>query len=157
MDYGTLKTLHVLSSTLLFGTGLGSAFYLWRAARHGDAAQFAFVARQVVLADWLFTATAVVFQPLSGWLLARTAGHPLDAGWLQASYGLYLLAGACWLPVVWLQYRLRDLARDAARLQQPLPARWHRCLCLWFVLGWPAFGAVALIFWLMVNRPGFGA
>lgn len=156
MDYGTLKTLHILSATLLFGTGLGSAFYLWRAARHGDAAQFAFVARQVVLADWLFTASTVVFQPLSGWWLARTSGQPLDAGWLLASYGLYALAGACWLPVVWLQYRLRNLACNAARERSPLPPRWHRYLRIWFWLGWPAFAAVAGIVWLMVNRPATG-
>ena len=154
MDYGTLKTLHVLSRRCCSAPD-SAARFICGAPRHGDAAQFAFVARQVVLADWLFTATAVVFQPLSGWLLCRTAGHPLDAGWLQASYG-HLLAGACccrWSGctgcVIW-----------------PVTPRvcGSRCrhagitaVCLWFVLGWPAFGAVVLIFWLMVNRPGFRA
>jgi len=151
--YVLVKTLHILSATLLFGTGLGSAFYMWRADRSGDTAAIAFAARNVVTADWLFTLPAIVFQPLSGLWLAWHLGMTLTEPWLLWSYGLYLLAGVCWLPVVWLQIRMRDLSAAALAQGAALPGGYHRCMAVWFVLGWPAFLAVIAIFYLMVAKP----
>jgi uncharacterized membrane protein len=151
--YALVKTLHILSATVLFGTGLGTAWFLWRADRSGDVATIAATSRQVVLADWLFTAPAVIVQPLTGLWLIHLAGYGWTEPWLLWTYGLYGLAGACWLPVVWLQLRLRDLAAEALRQQAPLPAAYHRCMRLWFALGWPAFLAVMIIIYLMVAKP----
>ena len=151
--YALVKTLHILSATLLFGTGLGSAFYMWRADRSRDPAAIAFAARNVVIADWLFTLPAIVIQPLSGFWLAWYLGMGLTEPWLLWSFGLYLLAGACWLPVVWLQIQMRDMAATALALGAGLPGRYHRFMTIWFVLGWPAFLAVIAIFYLMVARP----
>jgi uncharacterized membrane protein len=154
VDYLTVKWLHILSSTLLFGTGLGSAYYMYFASRTRDARAVAVVARYVVLADWLFTATTVVFQPLSGWYLARLAGFPLSTPWIAWSFGLYFLAGACWLPVVWIQLRMRELARRAAESNAELPPRYWTYLRVWTILCMPAFVALIVVFWLMVAKPG---
>ena len=154
MEYLIAKWLHVLSSTLLFGTGLGSAYYLYFASRTRDARAVAVVARYVVLADYLVTATTVIFQPLSGWYLAKLASLPMTTGWIARSFVLYALAVACWLPVVFLQVRMRDLAAEAAAANKPLPARYFELLRLWTILGMPAFGAFLLIFWLMIAKPG---
>jgi uncharacterized membrane protein len=153
VDYLTVKWLHVLSSTLLFGTGLGSAFYLYFASRTRDARAVAVVARHVVIADYLFTATTAVFQPLSGWYLAHKAGFPMASGWIAWSWILYALAGACWLPVVWIQVRMRDLAAQAASANAALPAQYWRYFRIWTILGMPAFIAFIAIFWLMVAKP----
>jgi uncharacterized membrane protein len=152
-EYQLAKLLHVVSSTLLFGTGLGTAFHFWRAHRSGDARVIAAAARSTVLADWLFTATAVFAQPLTGWWLMHQLHLPWTTPWIAASLALYAVAGLCWLPVVWLQIRLRDLASAADQAQQPLPAEYHRLFRLWFILGWPAFAAVLAIFVLMIARP----
>ena len=109
----------------------------------------------VVLADLVFTASAVIVQPITGYLLAQRIGWPLGQGWLSASLLLYVVTGLCWLPVVWIQVRLRDLARAAARANTPLPAQYHRLFKIWFVLGFPAFAAVLTILWLMVAKPQF--
>lgn len=151
--YLVIKWLHVLSSTLLFGTGLGSAFYLYCANRTRQVAVIAAVTRHVVLADWLFTATMAVFQPLSGLYLAHNAGYPLTSGWILASAGLYILAGACWLPVVWLQIRMRTLAGAADAAGNTLPPLYWRYARYWAALGVPAFSAFIVIFYLMVARP----
>ena len=152
-SYALLKLVHVLSSTLLFGTGLGTAFFQWRAHKSGDVHAIATTARAVVLADWLFTTPAVIVQPITGLMLARLVGYPLDAPWLVSTMALYLVAGACWLPVVAIQIRVRDLAAQTAARGEPLPPRYHRLMRAWFGLGWPAFIAVAVIFWLMVRKP----
>ncbi len=151
--YPALKALHVLSATVLFGTGLGTAFHMWLAHLDGDPRVVAAAARSTVLADALFTAPAVVAQPATGLALVLLAGHDPFAPWLLLSYALYALAGACWLPVVWLQIRARDLARDAVAARAPLPAEYHRAMRLWFALGWPAFLAVIATVWLMVAKP----
>lgn len=153
MDYVTWKWLHVLSSTLLFGTGLGSAFYMYFASRTRDARVVAWVVRYVVIADFVFTTTTVIFQPLSGFWLAHLAGYPLGSRWIVWSTGLYLLAGACWLPVVWMQLRMRDLAQAAVARDEPLPARYFEFLRVWTILGMPAFVALVLVFWLMIAKP----
>lgn len=151
--YFLLKTVHVISSTLLFGTGIGTAFHMWATHLRGDPRAIASTARNVVLADWLFTATSGVVQPASGAALAVMAGHDLLAPWLLLTYALYVLAGACWLPVVWLQMRAADLAAEAVAAGTPLPPAYHRHMRLWFVLGWPAFLALVAVFYLMVAKP----
>lgn len=152
--YFFIKWVHVLSSTVLLGTGAGIAFFFVRAHRTGHVPTIANVARDVVLADLLFTLTAVIVQPLTGVFLAIAAGYPLAAPWLVWSMVLYLLVGACWLPVVWLQIRMRRLAARAAAANEPLPAHYHRYYRWWFALGWPAFASVLAIFYLMVAKPG---
>lgn len=153
MEFLWLKWLHILSATLLFGTGLGTAFYKWSVDRSGDVRAIAAVLPSVVLADWLFTATTVVIQPLTGLRMAQLAGYPLTSGWVAWSLGLYVLAGLCWLPVVWLQLRMRNMAIRAAAEELPLPERYHRYARIWFVLGIPAFTALMVVFYLMVFRP----
>lgn len=152
-DYLLWKWLHVLSSTLLFGTGIGSAFYLLTVSLQRDARAAAAVAGVVVIADWLFTATTMVFQPLSGLYLAHRLSLPLSTPWILWSIGLYLLAGACWLPVVWLQMRMRDLARAAAAQNVALPPAYWRYLRVWVALGFPALFAFTAVFYLMVAKP----
>ncbi|MCC7681563.1 DUF2269 domain-containing protein [Janthinobacterium sp. FW305-128] len=153
MEYLTIKWLHIVSSTLLFGTGIGSAFYLLFASLSRDVRAIAVVSRHVVRADWLFTATTVVFQPLSGFYLVHLAGFPLSSGWIVWSVALYLVAGACWLPVVWLQMRMRDMAQASARDGQDLPALYWRYLRIWAALGVPAFFALIVVFYLMTAKP----
>ena len=151
--YFALKFLHVLGAAVLLGTGAGIAFFMVMAHRTKDAGTVAGVARTVVVADFLFTATAVVAQPITGVLLAWHLGYPLLEGWIVLSISLYLFTGAFWLPVVWMQLRMRDLARAAARENMLLPAEYHRLWRLWFASGFPAFFAVAAIIWLMVAKP----
>lgn len=154
MDYLWLKVLHILGAALLFGTGLGTAFHMWTAHRTGDPRVIASAGRHTVWADWLFTAPAVVLQPITGVAMAMQAGFPLDSLWIMVSAGLYVLTGLCWLPVVWLQIRMAALAKAARDRGEELPALYHRYARLWFILGWPAFLAVIAIFVLMVFKPG---
>ena len=154
MELLAVKYLHVLGAIVIFGTGLGTAFHMWCAHRTGDARVIAAAARSTALADWIFTTPAVVLQPLTGVALAWLYGWPLTTGWLIASVALYLLAGACWLPVVWLQLRMRALAQTAAETGAPLPAAYRRAARAWFWLGWPAFLAMFAILHLMIARPG---
>jgi uncharacterized membrane protein len=153
MDYVTLKWLHILSSTFLFGTGIGSAFYMLFANISRDIRAIAVVSRYVVVADWLFTATTIIVQPLTGYYLIRMAGFPMHSRWIVWSIALYVLAGTCWLPVVWLQMRLRDMSALAAREGKDLPAQYWRYFTVWVVLGIPAFIAFLAIFYLMVAKP----
>jgi uncharacterized membrane protein len=151
--YLWLKWGHVVSSTVLFGMGAGIAFFFLRAHRTKDVRIIAAVGRDVVLADAVFTATAVVTQPVTGIALALMAGYPLTAPWIVVSTALYLLIGCCWLPVVWLQIRMRDLAQVAASTDAPLTPEYYRYYRWWFALGWPAFMGVLVIFYLMVAKP----
>lgn len=151
--YFGLKLVHILSATLLFGTGLGSAFFMWMAHRRGDAAAIAVTARHVVLADWLFTAPAVLVQPITGFLLLQRLGIDWRQSWVIASLLLYGVAGLCWLPVVAIQLRVRDLAEQAMTDAAPLPARYFGLMRWWFWLGWPAFSAVLAVIALMVFKP----
>jgi uncharacterized membrane protein len=153
--YLWVKWLHILSSTVLFGTGFGIAFFFVRAQRTGSVAIIASVGRDVVLADAMFTAAAVIIQPASGVALALMAGYPLSSTWLLLSIALYFVVGACWLPVVWLQIWMRDLAVAAATSSSPLPAEYRKYYRWWFALGWPAFIGVLVIFYLMVAKPRF--
>ncbi|GGF45321.1 membrane protein [Aliidongia dinghuensis] len=153
--YDLVKTLHILSATVLFGTGLGTAFHMWFAHLGGEPRTIATVARNVVRADFWFTTPAVVLQPATGIALIHLSGIDPAAPWLMAVYGLYLMIGLCWLPVVWLQIRARDLAAVAAASGVTLPAAYYRTMRLWFGLGWPAFLGTMAIFWLMVAKPEF--
>ena len=154
--YLTLKWLHIISSVLLVGTGLGSAFYMFFTNRSGNVQAQAVVTRLVVRADWWFTTPTVFVQPATGLAMAAVAGLPLTTPWLAVSLGLYAVAGGCWLPVVWLQMRMRDMAVEAA--QAPLgdgvlPPLYWRYARWWEALGYPAFVAMAVVFYLMVNKP----
>lgn len=151
--YVVLKTVHVLSAALLFGTGLGTAFFMWFTHRSGDVGAIARVARLTVLADWVFTTPAVIVQPLSGFAMAHLAGFDWRTPWILLALALYLLAGLCWIPVVFLQRRARDLAVAALRQGSALPPAYQRAMRGWFALGWPAFLAVLATYWLMVAKP----
>lgn len=153
MTYLIVKWLHILSSTVLFGTGLGTAYYMFFASRTRDPRVIASVFTYGVVADWLFTTTTIVFQPLSGWYMAHLAGIPLGTPWIAWSIALYLVAGACWLPVVLLQLKMRDMARRALADGMPLPPLYGRCLRIWVLLGIPAFLALVIVFYLMVAKP----
>lgn len=148
-----LRWLHVVGATVLLGTGAGIAFFMVMAHRTRDAHIIAHTAKIVVIADWLFTASAVVAQPVTGVLLARAAGWPLTEPWLLLSLGLYVLTGCFWLPVVWIQHRLHRLAAAAAASRSPLPAAYFRLYRIWFACGFPAFFSVLIILWLMIARP----
>ena len=153
MEYMVVNWLHILSSTFLFVTGIGSAFYMLFTSLSRDVRAIAVVSRFVVLADWIFTTSTIVIQPLTGFYMIYLAGYPLTSRWIMVSIGLYLLAGACWLPVVWIQLKMRDMAQVAARDGTELPAQYWRYLRLWVTLGIPAFIALVIVFWLMVAKP----
>lgn len=153
MEYLVVKWLHILSSTLLFGTGIGSAFYLLFASFERQPQVVAFVTRYVVRADWMFTATTIVFQPLSGFYLAHLAGLPLRTPWIVWSTVLYLLAVACWLPVVSLQIRMREISARAVTQDTSLPPLYWRYFRFWVTLGFPALFAFIAVFYLMVAKP----
>lgn len=153
MDYLAIKWLHILSATFMFGTGFGTAFYMFVANRSGNVQAIAVVTRWVARADWWFTTPSVIIQPISGFWMAHLAGFPITSPWLAWSLALYALAGACWLPVVWLQLKMRDMAQLAAAGNSALPARYWRFEKIWTALGFPAFGALVVVYWLMVHKP----
>lgn len=155
MTYLILKYLHLIGAIVLIGTGAGIAFFMVMAHRTGNATKIAGVARIVVRADFLFTATAVVAQPITGVLLAREVGYPLTESWIVLSVILYLVIGAFWVPVVVIQMRVRDMVEAADTMHQPLPPQYHRLFWIWFAFGFPAFGAILAILWLMIARPQF--
>jgi uncharacterized membrane protein len=146
--YLTLKWLHILTSTVLFGTGIGTAFQMVMAMKSQDAQVIHRVARHVVIADWLFTTPAGILQPLTGVALAHVAGYSLTESWLLTTYALYVLAFVCWVPVVRLQIRIRDLTAHGT-----IPDEAKRLYRIWFALGWPAFASLTAIYWLMVAKP----
>jgi len=152
-SYFVLKYLHVIGTAVLLGTGAGIAFFLLMAHRTGRAAVVAAVARIVVIADFVFTATAVVVQPVTGALLTWELGLSLREGWIALSILLYLVTGAFWIPVVFMQIRMRDLAEAAAGTGRKLPMEYHQLFRRWFAFGFPAFGAVLVIIWLMIAKP----
>ncbi|MEW8693083.1 MAG: DUF2269 domain-containing protein [Candidatus Thiodiazotropha endolucinida] len=153
MEYTAIKLIHIISSTLLFGTGLGSAFYKWMADRGGDLRSIARTNRTVVTADWLFTTPTVIIQPLTGLWLVHLMGIPFSQPWIVTTILLYIVAGGCWLPVVWLQIRMRDIATEAIENERPLNGQYRRYARIWFWLGIPAFLSMIVIYFLMVVKP----
>lgn len=151
--YLIFKWLHIVSSTVLFGFGAGTAWYFWNAHLTGDAALISRVGRMVVKADWIFTGTSGIVQPLSGLALIKLAGYSLVESWLVSAYVLYAIAFLCWAPVVWLQIKAQRLAQIAAQTGMPLSQDYRRTMRLWFALGWPAFLGLMTVFWLMVAKP----
>lgn len=148
-----LRLAHVIGATALLGTGAGIAFFMVMANRTGNPATIAHVAGTVVVADTLFTATAVILQPITGAWLAKEVGWSLGEGWIVLSLALYVLTGLFWLPVVFIQIELRNLARAAARESRPLPTRYFQLYRIWFACGFPAFFSVIAIVWLMLTKP----
>jgi uncharacterized membrane protein len=153
MLYLLIKMVHIIGAAVLLGTGAGIAFFMLVAHLRGDPREIAGVARTAVLADFLFTASAVILQPITGVWLAWSSGYSLGDGWIAASIALYVVTGAFWLPVVWMQMRMRDLAVHAVKTNAALPDEYNRLFRWWFAFGFPAFAAVLMIFWLMIARP----
>jgi uncharacterized membrane protein len=151
--YSILKTAHILSATVLFGTGMGTAFFFWRAHAPGNEAGRLVTARTTVLADWLFTTPAVLLQPLTGALMVARAGYEWNDLWLSATYGLYAIAALCWLPVVAIQIRMKRMLEHEAAGGAINRQIYDRLFRMWFLLGWPAFGGLVIVFFLMVLKP----
>lgn len=151
--YYFFKTLHILSAAVLFGTGLGIAFFMLRSRFTSNLQEKYYAARMTVLADYVFTLPAIVLQPLSGFALIHLTGLKGTESWLALSYLLYVVAGLCWLPVVWIQIQIKEMCRQALVSQIALPARYYRLFKIWFILGWPAFFSLVLIVYFMVAKP----
>jgi uncharacterized membrane protein len=151
--YSIVKTVHIISSTILFGTGIGIAFFMWWANKNGDLAAKIYAARTTVIADFLFTAPSVIIQPISGIILVKIVGYSFSELWLVLTYVGYGIAGICWLPVIWIQIKLRNLAINTLRNNDELSAEYYKLFKLWFYLGWPAFISLIIIFFLMVFKP----
>lgn len=151
--YSLIKTLHIISATIVFGTGIGIANFMFFGSRSRVPVERAFAARMTVKADFLFTLPAVIVQPLSGAWLVWQGGFLWSDYWLVVTYGLYLLAALCWVPVVFIQIRMKVMLEAHARGEAIDEAAYDRLFCNWFVLGWPAFGGLVVIFWLMVTKP----
>lgn len=153
MDYLVLKWVHIVSSTILFGAGVGSAFHVFVASLRREVGGIAGATKTVVLADWLLTTPTAILQPATGLWLVHMMGIPLSTPWVAWSLALYVLAGACWLPVLWIQIRMRDIAASAVADGTPLPDAYWRFFRWWVGLGAIAFPAFVVIFWLMVHKP----
>ena len=150
--YFLLKMIHILSAVVVAGTGTGIAFFMYMANRSTNVAAIAITARHVVLADWLFTAPAVATQFVTGILLMHILGYSFSSSWFHAVISLFLFIGACWLPVVIIQYRLKSLAEASLESGQPSP-EFSKLMRYWIALGIPAFASILIIFWLMVFKP----
>ncbi len=153
MDYLLLKWIHIISATILFGTGVGSAFFMFMANRCKDVSGIYFAVRHVVIADWVFTTPAIVLQLLTGIALTQSGGFGWDTFWIKGALLLYIVVGACWLPVVWMQIKMRNMAKQALETGEPLPARYRKMDRWWIILGSLAFPAVVIIFYLMAVKP----
>lgn len=151
--YLIVKYVHIVSSTILFGAGLGTAFQMVWAMRTDDPKTIADVSSGVVIADWIFTTPAGIVQPLTGFWLIWQGGYDPFEPWLVITYALYVLAFLCWAPVVVLQILIRNLAREAVKKDLDMPSKTRRVYFWWFLLGWPAFISLLGVFWLMVTKP----
>ncbi len=151
--YLIIKTVHIISSTILFGTGIGIAFFMWWTNKKGDLAAKVFVAKTTVLADFIFTLPIVIIQPITGIILIKMVGYDYISLWLVLTYIGYVIAGICWLSVVFIQIKLRSLVIEALENNKELSEEYYRLFKLWFYLGWPAFISLIVIFFLMVFKP----
>lgn len=154
MEYLLIKYVHIISMVLLFGTGLGSAFYKLMADRSGDVTHIAIMNKHVVWADWWFTTPTIILQPITGFMMLYLSGVDWTTPWVLASLVLYGVAGLCWIPVVWLQIQMRELSATAVSNNIPLTSDYHRYAKYWFYLGVPAFLAMLMIVLLMVLKTG---
>ena len=152
MIYLTFKIIHIISASILFGTGLGTALYMLIVNSSNNIALIAKATRQVVLADWIFTFSSGVVQALTGFVMIYLKGYQLSQLWIVGSIIGYVIAGCCWLPVVWLQIQCRDIAHDAMLKNQSLPSKYYRYYRSWYLLGIPAFIALLIVYYLMVNK-----
>jgi uncharacterized membrane protein len=153
MLYLTIEYLHVLGAIVILGTGAGIAFFMLMAHRSRDAAFIAKTAEVVVIADLIFTFSAVLLQPVTGGLLMWLSSTSITERWLMTSLVLYAIAGVFWVPVVFMQMEMRDLARAAVAKGTPLPPRYFSLFRRWFLFGIPGFGSVMAILWLMIAKP----
>ena len=153
MIYLWLKLIHILSSTLLFGTGIGTASVMLYGHYTKEPYIIAMINRYVVMADWIFTATTIVLQPLTGFLMVWIAGYSFSLLWIWASLCAYFIAVCCWMPVVWLQFKMRNLAMEAYQNKTPLSRQYYQYFKYWFFLGWPAFLCFLMIFYFMTMKP----
>jgi uncharacterized membrane protein len=151
--YFTIKYLHVIGAIVILGTGAGIAFFMLMAHLSRDTAFIARTAATVVIADMLFTLTAVWLQPASGYVLMVLSSTSFGERWLLASLGLYAVAGLFWVPVIFMQIEMRDLARKAVEKHEPLPPRYFALFRRWVLFGIPGFGSVMAILWLMIAKP----
>ena len=151
--YSFVKTLHIISSAVLFGTGIGIAFFMLLSYFTDSLPEKLYAADNTVLADTLFTLPAVIIQPVTGFWLVRQGGYGVMDLWLVATYVIYIIAGVCWIPVVWIQIQLKEMAKQAYDSGETLPPRYHRLFKIWFLLGWPAFTGLVIVFFLMVMKP----
>ena len=151
--YFVLKTIHILSSTILFGTGIGIAFFMYRSWHASDIREKRYAARGTVLADTLFTFPAAIIQPLSGIGLIYLTGFDWTSLWLVITYCIYIMAAICWIPVVWIQIQLKNMCEQANDSATELPPAYHKLFKIWFFLGWPAFLGLIVVFYLMIAKP----
>ena len=155
VDYMTflfLKWVHILSAMLLIGTGLGSAFYVWRANRAGNLQAIRFMLKNVILADWLFTVPPIILLPVTGLWLMRVNGYMFSTLWLWVSMVLFIITGLCWIPAAILQYKMKALA-DQTFGQEKLPTIYWKYERTWFCLGIAAFPPTLVIISLMIFKP----
>ena len=153
MLYLFIEYLHVLGAIVILGTGTGIAFFMVMAHRTADAAFIAKTAEVVVIADFVFTLSSVLLQPVTGGLLMWLSSTSIIEGWLMTSLVLYAIAGVFWVPVVFMQIEMRDLARISVTGGTPLPPRYFALFRRWFLFGIPGFGSVMAILWLMIAKP----
>lgn len=153
MLYLTLKWIHIISATIIFGTGIGSAYYMFAANRRKVLSEMRFAVKFVVLADWAFTLPAIIVQFITGLLMAKIANISFFDLWIKWGLILYFFAGACWLPVVWLQIKMEKLIEEAIKENKQLDEKYWKMDFWWILLGSLAFPAVVMIFWLMVDKP----
>jgi len=151
--YFLIKYLHLLGAIVILGTGTGIAFFMLMAHRSGEPAFIARTAAMVVVADALFTLSAVILQPVTGAVLMALSSTDISERWLATSLVLYAVAGAFWVPVVFMQIEMRDLARAAAEKGGQLPPRYFALFRRWCLFGIPGFGSVMIILYLMIAKP----
>tara|TARA_B100001989_G_scaffold252946_1_gene237104 strand:- start:1044 stop:1604 length:561 start_codon:yes stop_codon:yes gene_type:complete len=151
--YLIIKTLHIISATILFGTGIGIAFFMLRSHFTDNIHEKFYAARNTVMADYFFTLPAVIVQPMTGFWLVWQGAYSWMDWWLAVTYAIYIIAVLCWLPVVWIQIQLKNMVATAVKTGEPLPERYYRLFKIWFLLGWPAFVGLIIVFYLMVAKP----
>ncbi|NNC78146.1 MAG: DUF2269 domain-containing protein [Woeseiaceae bacterium] len=147
--YIWVKFVHVISATLLFGTGIGTAFFMLKAYLSDSETAMVETSKHVVLADWLFTTPAVVVQLVTGVWLMWILDVPFASSWFVSVIGLFALVGACWIPVVWIQVRVRNMVASGSKKTE-----YKSLMRTWIALGIPAFTGVLVLFYLMISKHG---